>query len=106
MAGVGHERIAVQPLREQGLAGPAGLVLIHIAETQPFPGLRIAFDDKGRGVVIEAVGVGPDPAVFCFHKDESEGLEHLVRAQPDEFILPDLDVRLECVGELRADLRI
>ena len=56
-----------------------------VAEAERVAGLLRAFDDEGRGVVVELVGMGPDPAVLGLLEDEGEGVvEFLMRAEPDE----------------------
>ena len=85
---------------EYPLAGPAILVLAHRAEAEFLPGLVRTFDDEGRGIGIELIGVRPDPAVFGLFEDEGEGVvEFLVGAEPDEFVLALLDGRLEVIRQ-------
>ena len=85
------------------LAGPAVLLLAHGAEAEFLPGVIGAFDDEGRGVGIELIGVRPDPAVLGLFEDEGEGVvEFLVGAEPDEFVLAGLDAGLEVGGEFVA----
>ena len=60
-------------------------------------------DDEGRGLVVELVGVGLEPAVLGLLEGEGEGLEQLVRAQPDEAAAAQVDVGLEGRGVPGAD---
>ena len=74
-------------------------------ETGAPPGLFRTFDDEGRGVGVELIGVRPDPAVLRFLEDEGEGVvEFLVRAEPDIFAGAHVDVRLEDIGVARRAL--
>ena len=81
--------------------------LRHVAEAELLPGLLAAFDDEGRGLRVELVGVRPHPAVLGLLEDEGEGVvELLVGAEPDELALAHVDVGLEDIGERRARTRI
>ena len=91
--------MAVEIAREDLLAGGDGLVGRHLVEAGTAPRLLRAFDDEGRGVRVELVGVDPDPAVLGLFEDEGEGVvELLTRAEPDVFAGAHVDVRLEDVG--------
>ena len=68
---------------------------LHPVEAEPGPGLRVHLDDEGREIVVEAIGVRPDPAGLGLLEGEGEGVEHLVRAEPEEFVFPHLDVDAE-----------
>ena len=81
--------------------------LAHRVEAEPAPRRLRAFDDEGRGVGVELVGVRPDPAVLGLLEDESERvLKLLLRAEPDVLAGPHVDVGLEHVAMARADLRV
>ena len=67
---------------------------------------RPAFDDEGRGVLVELIGVRPDPAVLGLLEDEVEGVEALMRAVPDEMVAPRLDLGLEVAGMGGAEFGI
>ena len=104
---VRHQLVAAEIFGENALAGPAALVLAHRAEAEFLPRRLRAFDDEGRGVGVELVGVRPDPAVLGLLEDEGEGVvEFLVGAEPDEFVLAGLDAGLEMRGEFVARPRI
>ena len=77
VGGVGLERVAVEIFGEQFFAGGDGLGLVHAVEAEAAPGLFRTFDDEGRAVGREAVGVGPDPAVLGLFEGEGEGVEGL-----------------------------
>ena len=99
--------MAAQLGRENPLADCDGLLLAHRAEAVIGPGLLAAFDDEGRGVGVELVGVRPDPAELGLLENEGEGVvEFLVRAEPDELAFAGIDVRLEMLGIGRAGARI
>ena len=71
------------------------------------PGFGQAFDDEGRGVLVELIDMGPDPAMFGLLEDEGKGIaEFLMRAKPDEFAFSGVDVRLENLGILTPHQRI
>ena len=70
------------------------------------PGLLRTFDDEGRAVGREAVGVRPDPAVLGLLEREGEGVEHLARAEPDELVRADVDVDSERLRLRVAEARV
>ncbi len=79
----------------------------HAIEAGAAPGRFRAFDDEGRGVGVELIGVRPDPAVFGFLEDEGEGVvEFLMGAEPDVFAGAHVDVGLENAGVARSHARI
>ena len=71
---------------------------IELIEAGGAPVRLGGFDDEGRCVVIEAIGVRLEPAVLGLDEDESERLEHPMRAEPDELVASDVDLRLEMRG--------
>src|SRR4051794_21048034 len=66
MRSVRLEPMAAQIFGEQPLAHSNGGVLVHRIEAEAPPGLFRTFDDEGRAVGREAIGVRPDPAVLAF----------------------------------------
>lgn len=106
MRGVGHQRIAVEIFREDILADGDRFRLIHPVEAECRPDIGIHLDDEGREIVIEAIGVRPDPAGFDLFEGEGEGVEGLVRAEPEEFVAADLDVDVEMLGIGVADAAV
>jgi hypothetical protein len=96
--GVCVERGAVKIFCEQLFGGAAGFVLAHAIEAGAPPCRFAAFDDEGRGVVFEFVGVGPNPAVLGFFEGKGEGSERLVGAEPDVFVWADVDIDAEVCG--------
>ena len=103
MRGVADQPLAVEISLEQHLAGGDAVLLAHLVEAETLPGRRIALDDEGRGVGIEAVGVRPEPAVLGLLEDEGEGFEDLVRAEPDVLVPAQLEARPEGGGVLVPD---
>ncbi len=107
MVGVRHEVMTAQFLGENALAGGNRFFLAHVIKAVSGPGLFAALDDEGRRVGIELVGVRPDPAELRFLEDESEGVvEFLLGAEPNEFQLAHIDVRLKMLGVSGAGARI
>ena len=104
--GVGHELVAVEIFGEQLLARGDGFGLVHPVEAERAPGLFRTFDDEGRAVGREAVGVRPDPAVLGLLEREGEGVEHFRRAEPHELVGADVDVDSERVGVRIAEARV
>ena len=108
MLGVRHQRIAVRDMcakifsQARNASSPC-----HLVEAELAPGVFRAFDDEGRGIGIELIGVRPDPAVLGFLEDEGEGLvEFLLGAEPDIFAGAHVDVGLEHIGVRGAHARI
>ena len=93
---VRHQRMAAQMLGENLLAGRDGFFFRHLGKTQPVPCIRQAFDDEGRGVFVELVNMGPNPAMFGFFEDKGEGVVELgMGAQPDEFAFARVNIGLK-----------
>src|SRR5215831_20365502 len=92
---------------ENALAGPAGFFLAHCRETEPTPGRFRTFDDEGRGIAVELIGVRPHPTVLGFLKDEGKGVvEFLTGTEPDEFVFACFDRGFESLSEFVARLGI
>ena len=100
------QRVAVEIFGEQPFARGDALRLVHPVEAEAAPRLFRAFDDEGRAVGREAIGVRPDPAVLGFLEREGEGVERLGRAEPDELVGADVDVDAERVGVCVAEARV
>jgi hypothetical protein len=90
--------MAVEIFREQLLAGRDRFGLVHPVEAEAAPRFFRTFDDEGRAVGSEAVGVRPDPAVLGLLEGEGESVEDLARAEPDELVRARVDVDSERVG--------
>src|SRR5215467_8274975 len=96
MARVQHQSVAAEILGEDAFAGRDRFIFRHRAEAELVPGRLRTLDDERRGVLVELIGVRPDPALVSFLKDEGESVvELLVRAEPDELALADVGVRSE-----------
>ena len=107
VAGVGHQLVPVKMVFEDLLADRDGLFLRLLAETVGVEGLLAAFDDESRRVLVELVGVNPDPALVGLLEDEGEGVvELLMRAEPNEGAAAHVDVGLESVLELHSGLGV
>ena len=107
VAGVAHQAMTAEVAGKDALAGCNCLLLAHAVEAHPPPGRLRAFDDEGRRVGIELVGVRPDPAVLGFLEDEREGVvEFLLRAEPDVLGVANVDVRAKGIRDRAAHFRI
>ena len=106
VVGVGEQRVAVEVLREQLLAEGDRLLLFHRLQAGRAPDALGRLDDEGRGLVVEAVGVGLEPAPLGFLEGEGEGVEQLSRAVPDEAAVAQVDVGPVGLGVLRADAAV
>ena len=104
--GVADQLVAVEVLGEELLAEGDGLGLLHLVEAVGLPHRLRRLDDEGRGLVVELVGVGLEPAVLGLLEGEGEGVEGLVRAEPDEAALAQVDVGLEDLGIALADAAV
>src|SRR5690348_10570882 len=98
--------MAVEIFGEELLARGDALVLAHPVEAELAAGLLRTYDDEGRAVRREAVGVRPDPAVFGFLERERKSVEDLRRAEPDEFVPPDVDIDSECPRRCIPEARV
>ncbi len=107
MARVRHQFVAAEIARKNLLAGGNGLIDAHAVEAGATPGRFRTFDNEGRGVGVELIGVRPDPAMFGFFEYEREGVvELLMGAEPDIFAGAHIDVGLEDVGVARPHARV
>ncbi|SPC13098.1 conserved hypothetical protein [Cupriavidus oxalaticus] len=103
---IGDQLVAVEVARKQLLAIRHALFLAHLVDAGGLPDRFRRLDDKGRGVVVEAVGMRLEPAVLGLLEGESEGVEQLVRAQPDKAALARVDVGPEGLGVAGADAAV
>ncbi len=106
MARIGHQLMAVERLGKEFFAELNRLLLVHLVETMGLKDVIRGFDDEGRSVLIEAVDMRLEPAVFGALEVEGEGVEALVRAEPDITVWPNDHVGLEYVGVSIADPRV
>src|SRR5262249_21215059 len=95
MARVALETRALQDLGEQRLAEGDRLVLVHVAQAMGSEGLLGRLDDEGRGLGVEFVDMGLEPAMLGLAEIEGEGVVELSRAEPDEAVRAQLDVGAE-----------
>ena len=103
MRGVRHQLVTVEIFCEQLLAERDQFLAAHLVDAGLEPDVLRRLDDEGRGGVVEFVGVRLEPAVVGLLEREGEGVEHLVRPEPDEAAFADLDVGLERGGVFVAD---
>ena len=103
MRGVADQALAVEMRREDALARRDGLVLAHRAEAERLPRVGRAFDDEGRAIVGEAIGMRPDPPRLGLLEGKGERLEQFRRAEPDEAVGALVDVDPERLGARIAD---
>ena len=106
VAGIRHELGAVEHLGKQVLAEVDRALLVHLAKAVLLVGLLGGFHDEGRGLVVELVDMGLEPAVIRLAEVEGEGVVELVRTEPDIAVGPRHQVRLEDVRIAVADLRV
>ena len=106
MRRIRHQRVAVEILREQPLAERDRFVLLHLVEAGALPYFFGRLDDKRGGFAVVTVGVGLEPAVLGLFEGEGEGVEQLLRPQPDETTTAVLDLRLECLRVALADAAV
>src|SRR5258708_36555236 len=84
--------MAVEIFGEQLLARRDRFGLVHPVEAQASPRFLRTFDNEGRAVRCEAVGVRPDPAVLRLLEGEGEGVADLPLADPDNLVAPYFDI--------------
>ena len=106
MRSVADQGIAVQPGRKQFFAVGDAFFLAHLLDAGGLPGFLGRFDDEGRHAVFVAVGMRLEPAMLGLHEGESEGIEHLLGAEPDEAAAALVDIGMEGVGVAGADLAV
>src|SRR5262249_59594401 len=93
-----HKLATAEISRKNFFASRNRLFDVHAIEAGASPSLLRAFDNEGRRVGIELIGVHPNPAVLGLLENEGECIvEFLMRSKPDVFAGPDIDVRFECV---------
>jgi hypothetical protein len=73
-------------------------------EPEPCPGFRRAFDDEGREIVVETIGMRPHPARFRLLESEGEGVETLCVPNQKKFVASGLDVDPEMHGIKRCGI--
>ena len=95
---VGDEPVPVEVRRKQLLAIGDALFLRHLLDARGLPRGLGGLDDEGRQPVLEAIGVCLEPAMLGRHEDEAEGVEDLLRSEPDEAAVALVDVGLEHFG--------
>ena len=92
IAHIGEQTVAVEDAGEQPLAEANALVVRHAVEAGAPPDRLGRLDDEGRGALVEAIGVGLEPAPFGLFEREGEGRERPGRAEPDVAAVAALDL--------------
>ena len=88
-------------------AGTNDLLLGHIFEPPTIPSLARAFNNHGRGIIVELIGMDPDPAMFGFFKYKGKRvIKLLMRAKPDKFARAHIDIGFEVIGKFVANRRV
>ena len=100
--GIGDQPGAVEHVGEEFLAEGDRLIRLQLVESGLEPGFLRCFDDEGGPFVVELVGMQVEPARLGLLEGESEGVELLLGAEPDEATLADVDARVEVVGVFGA----
>src|SRR5262249_26341903 len=81
-------------------------LLIELVEARARKGVRIGLDDQGRALRLVLVAVRDEDAVRRLAGEESEGVERTGGAHPGKIIRPEIEARLQSVGEGIAEARI
>ena len=97
-------RVAQQPVPTQVLGEQPGTERDRVfsgtlVEAVGPPGFLAGFDDDGREILTELVGVDLEPAVLGLFEGEGEGGKRLPGPEPDEAAFANVDIRLEHRGE-------
>ena len=104
---IGHQAMIAKVIAEDFLTDSDTLLLAHLGKTEIVKGRLAAFNNEGRGVVVELISVRPDPSLFGFFEDESECVvKFLMCAQPDKLAFPQVDIGLESLRKLHPRFRI
>src|SRR5450755_4491877 len=107
MAGIGHQSVAAERTCKNLFAGGNRLINAHAIEAGVTPGHFRTFDNEGRCVSVELIGMRPDPAVFSFFEYESECvIEILIGSKPDIFACAHINIGLKNIGMARTDARV
>src|SRR5262249_17835606 len=94
------QRLAVEMSRENALEHRDALGGTELIEAESKPGFRWAFDDEGAHLVVEAVGMAPDPPRDRSLERKREGAEDPPGAQPDVLVAAHVDLGSEAVRPL------
>ena len=95
---VAHQLCAVQGLGKQLFAKCDGLLLVELAEPMCVERFFRRLDDEGRGLAVELVDMGLEPAVLGLAKIKRKRIEELVSAEPNVAVRPYGQIGLEVVG--------
>ena len=106
MAGIAHQARAIEDFTEKFLAEGDRARFVGRIEAVRLEHILGRLDDKGRGVFVEFVDMGLEPAVFGAAKIEGESVVGLLGPEPDEAVRPHQNVRLELLLVSVANLRV
>ena len=106
MRGVAHQAVAAEVAREQPLAEGDAILLRHPVEAGAPPHIFGRLDDEGRRIGVVLIRVRLEPAEFGGFEREGEGVETLVRTEPDESAATQVDVGRERVGVAAANAAV
>src|SRR5204862_3339180 len=92
---IGKQRLAFQIQREYPGKIAACLFIRHFGETALDPGLRITLDNEGAGLPIEFIRMGTEYPGLGLAKCQGQSMKQLPCAEPDIFVRPGTQIRLE-----------
>src|SRR5471030_695573 len=88
------ERVAVEILGEEPLAKCDAVFLAHFIQAGCTPDpLRSLYDKRGH-VIVETIRMRLEPAEFGLLERERKGIEELVRTEPDEAAVAQINIGL------------
>src|SRR5579872_3289235 len=93
--GIRNQPVAIQSFCKEPFTKSNGPFRFHLVYACSQPVLLRRFDDERGPILIEAIGMQIKPAPLGLSKVESEGLELFARPQPNEAILPHINIRLK-----------
>ena len=92
MGRIGHQRVAVEVSLEDLSTALRTFLMRHILEAESVIDIGCCLDNKRRGVLVELIGMGPNPAVVGLFENEGKGIpEGLICSQPHELVGPCFD---------------
>src|SRR5579872_6260419 len=89
------QRMAIEIFGKESLAFCDALIFTHSIEAQVPPAFLGTFDDEGRAIGREPVGVRPDPAMLRLLEREGKSLERLGCTEPHELVAADVEIDSE-----------
>ena len=78
---IGQQRVSIEVVLENLSTGLSTLFMRHVFEAKRVINLGCRLDDKSRGVLVELIGVRPNPSMFSAFKDKRKCIpKRLMRA--------------------------